>query len=180
MPASLHPLPQPQVTQPAGLPQGSRSGWSRVKATEAERSPPWVGVGGSTVGPGEICTCNLHTQPIRNSCLHPHFTGKEVAFCYTHLIQHQLQDTAVEPEQSTSQTFLAIRGTPERFWKGTLRLAQGQDRERPVLLRQGDSGAYFKLCGAVVLRVWFQAGDHLFGEAQGSRGPGEGSTSQRP
>lgn len=127
MPASLHPLPQPQVTQPAGLPQGFRSGWSRTKDNKAERGPPRAGVGGSTVGPGEICTYNLHTQPVRNSYLHPHFTGKETAFCYTHLIQRQLQDTAVEPGQSTSQTFLTIRGTPEMFWKGTLRLAQGQD-----------------------------------------------------
>lgn len=86
----------------------------------------------------------------------------------------------MEPGQSVSQTLLAITGTTERFWTGTLRLAQGQDRERPLLLRQADSGAYFKPCGAVVLRVWFQAGDHLFGEAQGSCGPREGKTSQRP
>lgn len=81
---------------------------------------------------------------------------------------------ALEPGQSASQTRLAIRGTLERFWKGTLRLAQEQDRETPLLLRQGDSGAYFKPYGAVVLRDWFRPGITSLGKHRvaGDRGKG--------
>lgn len=62
------------------------------------------------------------------------------------------------------------------FWKGTLRLAQGRHRARLLLLNQGDSEASFKPRGAVVLRVWLQARDHLFRTPQGGWGSGEGET----